>query len=397
VVFEGGKLSHEPTEATYRTITYYFDETIAKIVKPTSTHAAAHAASSAANTVDQVETGSRLPADGETASKTDVPDKRRSAVLPAITALDKLGLLIGPVGTEVVPATSAASPAIKLIAASEDAPAWSATAPTAGANDTPLAKTETEAAKSMTPLTPPAASIPAHPKDSQVEVKVSSTEPPKTNSTTNISSDAAVKSNSAPTLGMPFAEAAEYNKAGLSHYEAGRYREAAEAYERASALAPADALTYNNLGTAYSALGRFKEAVEAYKQAARLQPEVAEVHVNLGNAYYQLKKHAEAMKEFKLAISLQPLNVEAHYGLGLANYGLHRYREAIEAFKRAIQLEPERAEGHYAIALSYQEVKDTESLMNHYRILQRLDKELARSLAETFPTIEMPCRHPPCR
>lgn len=38
VVFENGELKHEPIEVTYRTVTYYFDDTVAKIVeepKPT--------------------------------------------------------------------------------------------------------------------------------------------------------------------------------------------------------------------------------------------------------------------------------------------------------------------------------------------------------------------------
>ncbi|HEV7374523.1 MAG TPA: nuclear transport factor 2 family protein [Pyrinomonadaceae bacterium] len=39
VVYEGGKVTRQPTEVTYRTITYYFDQAIAEIVKsnPTST------------------------------------------------------------------------------------------------------------------------------------------------------------------------------------------------------------------------------------------------------------------------------------------------------------------------------------------------------------------------
>lgn len=36
VVFEDGRLKNEPVEVTYRTITYYFDDKIAQIVKPTS-------------------------------------------------------------------------------------------------------------------------------------------------------------------------------------------------------------------------------------------------------------------------------------------------------------------------------------------------------------------------
>lgn len=48
-VIEGGKVNFEPTEVTYRTITYYLDENMARMVQPASSGAAA-ATSSAAPT-----------------------------------------------------------------------------------------------------------------------------------------------------------------------------------------------------------------------------------------------------------------------------------------------------------------------------------------------------------
>lgn len=50
-VIEGGKLSFEATEVTYRTISYYLDENLAKMVQPASTNAAAPASVPAANPV----------------------------------------------------------------------------------------------------------------------------------------------------------------------------------------------------------------------------------------------------------------------------------------------------------------------------------------------------------
>src|SRR5690349_22026069 len=40
VVFENGELKREPTEVTYRTVTYYFDDTVAKIVEEPKPQAA---------------------------------------------------------------------------------------------------------------------------------------------------------------------------------------------------------------------------------------------------------------------------------------------------------------------------------------------------------------------
>lgn len=50
-LIEGGKLVFEPTEVTYRTITYYLDETLAKMVQQASSPAAPPAAVPASNSV----------------------------------------------------------------------------------------------------------------------------------------------------------------------------------------------------------------------------------------------------------------------------------------------------------------------------------------------------------
>jgi ketosteroid isomerase-like protein len=49
VVFEGGKLSYEPTEVTYRNISYYYNQTIADITKPASPLPTASTESSASS------------------------------------------------------------------------------------------------------------------------------------------------------------------------------------------------------------------------------------------------------------------------------------------------------------------------------------------------------------
>ncbi len=61
-VIEGGKLSFEPTEVTYRTISYYLDENLAKMVQPASTNAAAPASvPDAKPAADNVQKSAAIP------------------------------------------------------------------------------------------------------------------------------------------------------------------------------------------------------------------------------------------------------------------------------------------------------------------------------------------------
>ncbi|MGH9880269.1 MAG: tetratricopeptide repeat protein, partial [Pyrinomonadaceae bacterium] len=176
--------------------------------------------------------------------------------------------------------------------------------------------------------------------------------------------------------------------------------------ETAKVIAPAGSLNEANAVKSASALyragrvsfdsGDLKEAVTAYLQSLELEPNSAEVNLSLGHAYLKLKKSKEAAKAFKQAIILNPDLSEAHYGLGLHYYGLKLYQEAARAFKQATALSPDMAKAHFGLALSYQEMRDHNGLMSEYRILQRLDRALAKKLADSFPVFNLlPCRAAP--
>ena len=133
-------------------------------------------------------------------------------------------------------------------------------------------------------------------------------------------------------------------------------------------------------------------AVDSYLQSLAIEPGSAEVYLSLGHAYINLKKDKEAIKAFKESSKLNPNLAETQYGLGFANFRLGRFREAADAFKKATTLEPQMAKAHYGLSLAYQELGNNIGLMEEYRILERLDKSLAKKLAQTFPQFNFSCR-----
>lgn len=152
------------------------------------------------------------------------------------------------------------------------------------------------------------------------------------------------RSKSAPNAGTLSAEAVAYNNAGSSHYGAGRYKDAVEAYKQAAGLAPEHPVIYNNLGTAYSAMKRNDEAVKAFKRAISLKPDMAEAHYNLGNVYYNWGRYREAVKAFKQVVQLKPDKAEAYFGLGLAYKSLGEIRSAEKQQRILKELRPELAD-----------------------------------------------------
>lgn len=106
VVYEGGQKSYEPTEITYRTISYYFNETIAKLDKPASSPTSAQVGSVAANTAVGDKAVSTLSPAGTTAANSETMEKRLPVPLSGLSLPDNAlahsngnGGLLAPTGT----------------------------------------------------------------------------------------------------------------------------------------------------------------------------------------------------------------------------------------------------------------------------------------------------------
>jgi len=72
-----------------------------------------------------------------------------------------------------------------------------------------------------------------------------------------------------------------------------------------------------------------------------------------------------------------------------------KFKDAANAFKSATQIRPDLAKAHYGLALAYQELHNQDGVIEEYRLLQSLDRELAKLLARAFPDFDLPCRVPP--
>jgi Flp pilus assembly protein TadD len=167
---------------------------------------------------------------------------------------------------------------------------------------------------------------------------------------------------------------------GNSLMQAGRFADAATAYQRILVLNPLAPRVHNNLAVALAEQGLLDRAVLAYREALRQDPNYAEAHYNLGNALHALGRHDEAMTSYDRALELAPgwpsalLNrgrvfascgqqalaeasyrhalagrpdyPEAHNNLGLALALQGHHDSAMQHFNRALELAPQFADAH---------------------------------------------------
>jgi len=140
------------------------------------------------------------------------------------------------------------------------------------------------------------------------------------------------------------------------------------------------AAAYFSIGICYAKLGAYSKAVEAYKKAIYLNSDKANIHYNLGLAYDNLCLYEEARESYIKAIHINPDYAEAHYSLGAAYMVLGFRIFGIEAYKQAIRINPDYAEAHYSLGAAYLLIRDINSALNEYEILNKLDIDLANRL-----------------
>jgi TolA-binding protein len=254
VVFENGELKREPTEVTYRTLTYYFDDKIAKIVDEPKTAAEP-------KTIAELKSPS-APA---------VPEPGRFNVASqAVLEFD----------------AHVSSPTDSLELAGNPPPPLKRVKPE-GVESAFASRKELEFA----------------PKKSENTAALEKTVPAVGNSTATITDQKLAN---------------DLYIAGRNRFENGDAAGAIESYLNSIKLEPGSAEVNLNLGHAYLKLQKDREAIKAFKESIKLNANLVEAHYGLGFSNFRLGRFRDAADAFKKATTLEPRMAKAHYGLSLA-------------------------------------------------------------------------------
>jgi predicted O-linked N-acetylglucosamine transferase (SPINDLY family) len=135
--------------------------------------------------------------------------------------------------------------------------------------------------------------------------------------------------------------AADHFQAALQFHQAGKSREAEDAYRRAIFADGAHVDAWQRLGILLHQSGRTGEAIDALRRAAELGPGAADVHNNLGAVLAAAGHLPEALNAFASAVSLCANFPETHNNIANLLRQLGRTREAVSAYRRAVRLRPD--------------------------------------------------------
>jgi len=113
---------------------------------------------------------------------------------------------------------------------------------------------------------------------------------------------------------------------------------AEETYKRAIAVRPQYWRGYNRLGAFYIAQADYEKSVAMYRRATELDSENYLAWNNLGSALLYSGKDDEATKAFEKSISLRPAS-DAFNNLAVAEFRLHRFKNSAASFKEALKFD----------------------------------------------------------
>lgn len=318
VLFESGKLKLEPIEVTFRTLSYYFDDNIAKIV-----------------------------------------DKPAPALMPAVpqpNGADSATLQnLGP-GPSV---TSVQEEGVPTVAAAGEPPP-----PLVKRITQPESSLRTEPIATSSPVVPLAANKSEDMSGSNSSARSASEPATRENPAVVRSEASGVRINPVTLVTTPGAAspsisqktAYQYYESGLGHFQLGDMQAAVDDYLQSIKLEPRSAEVYFNLGHAYLKLDKPKDAANAFKQSVKLNPDKAEAHYGLGLSTFRLNRFREAVNSFKQAVALDPKMAKAHFCLGLAYQELGEHAFVVDEYRILERLDLSLAK---RLAQSFQNVETT--------------------------------------
>ncbi len=145
----------------------------------------------------------------------------------------------------------------------------------------------------------------------------------------------------------------EYAQLGML-YQAHHLQHVAEAcYLNAIALAPEDPRWAHLLAYVYQETGRFREAAEYYQRVIELNPDYLPAQLRLAMTLMSDARLSEARVAFDKVLAAHPENVQALAGTGELALEDKRYADAIRLLERALELQPEADKLYYPLGLAY--------------------------------------------
>jgi predicted O-linked N-acetylglucosamine transferase (SPINDLY family) len=172
-----------------------------------------------------------------------------------------------------------------------------------------------------------------------------------------------------------------HRQAGLHAQRSKQWDAAAQEFERAAGLAPADALMWLNLGRSRMQLGQHEAALAAALRAFELDRTSALACRMAAELQLQMARPADALASFEALAADAPRDHDFHAAHGNALFQMRRPRDAVDVFFKALALKVDAPLVHYRLGLSFMDLGLPRESAECFRTAISLDQGAVRALA----------------
>jgi tetratricopeptide (TPR) repeat protein len=138
-------------------------------------------------------------------------------------------------------------------------------------------------------------------------------------------------------------------ESGVTHFKAGKYKQAVDIFTRLIDISPENADAYKNRGVAYMKLETFDLAIADFETAKQLFPELKGLYINFGVAWYHKKEYEKAIENYSVEIEANPENHIAYFNRALCLSEIGEPHKALSDLEKSLALSPD-----FYWAVSYQ-------------------------------------------
>ena len=117
-------------------------------------------------------------------------------------------------------------------------------------------------------------------------------------------------------------------------------------------------------------------------ESAAQKRERANEYFEEGKSLQEKWRYKEAQKKYERAVKIDPTYAEAYSNLGYTYRKQGKLDKAVRTYKKAIKLDPKLAEAHEYLGETYVEMGKFDLAEKELQILQELDSEHAKKLAD---------------
>ncbi|HEV2500256.1 MAG TPA: FG-GAP-like repeat-containing protein [Terriglobia bacterium] len=137
---------------------------------------------------------------------------------------------------------------------------------------------------------------------------------------------------------------------GKAYYEQGKYKEAAEAFQKVVASDHAAALDHLDFAQALIQTNQLNQALEELTTASQMAPQNLAVRYNLGILYKHELRYTDAERELKAVAAADPGDPPTWFNLGDVYFSEHELEPSLDAFERVVKMGFANAQNFYVAA-----------------------------------------------